>query len=82
MIISLYSIYDRVAGVFNAPFAAINDSVAVRMFKTACTSEHSEYFAYAQDLDLFKLGSLDQKTGDVQISDKPEFLYRIGVDNE
>jgi len=74
----LYMAYDRVGMVFNAPFAAINDACAIRMFKG--NAKHPEIAVIADDLDLYKLGSLDPKTGEFKYADdscKPVFLFRL-----
>ena len=47
----LYSIYDKVAKRFNAPFVAENDDVANRSFQLGVKNN-----PYASDLDLFCLG--------------------------
>lgn len=71
----LYSIYDRCSGLFQDPFVAVNDPVAIRMFKTWCSSP--ELQSVSQDLDLFFVGSIDVHSGEVVGNSKPEFLYRF-----
>lgn len=76
--VSLYLVYDRVAMVYNAPFPATNDGVAIRMFKAQCKA-NGETALIASDLDLYKFGDLDLKTGEFKSGGKPEFLYRLEV---
>lgn len=80
MKVLLYLVYDRVAMVFNAPFPATNDGVAIRMFKAQCKTPDTALIS--SDLDLFKLGELDLKTGEVTLCEKPEFLYRNEVNTD
>lgn len=47
----LYSIYDKVAKRFNAPFVAENDDVANRSFQLGVKDN-----PYAGDLDLYCVG--------------------------
>lgn len=48
----LYSIYDKVAQRFNAPFIAENDDVANRSFQNGLKNQ-----PFAEDLDLYCLGT-------------------------
>ena len=50
MKLNLYSVFDRVAEVFNKPFTEINDQSAERAFK-----ESLEESKHAKDYDLYKL---------------------------
>lgn len=59
---------------FSAPFPSINDGTAVRWFKAFCSQSQE---VNPTDLDLYRLGVLDQKTGEIAIDGKPEFIFRI-----
>lgn len=71
----IYTILDRVSGLFQDPFVAVNDAVAVRMFKTWTAAP--ELAPVAADLDLFLVGKINLHTGEVEGKDKPEFMYRL-----
>lgn len=71
----LYCIYDRCSGLYSDPFFAVNDAVAIRMFKTWCSSPDLQSVAF--DLDLFLVGVIDLHSGELAGKEKPEFLYRF-----
>lgn len=70
----VFSVYDRVSGLFGDPWPSINKDCAIRMFKSTM-KRNTNYFA--SDMDLFYLGELDQKTGVLVGLEKPEFIYRM-----
>lgn len=72
MLIRLYSIYDRVASVYADPFTSVNDASAARAFTIAQQSPDSMLYAAPQDFQLWYLGSLDNKSGDLLATDIPE----------
>lgn len=69
----LYSIKDQLVG-FGLPFMAVNDSDAARTFQFALQQTPELYFK-AKDLDLFKIGQLDEDTGAL-IACEPYLVYR------
>lgn len=58
MNMNLYSIFDNVAGVFNQPFAQINDASAKRAFSRACVDNSDK-----NDYTLYVLGSYSDADG-------------------
>lgn len=73
MIYEIYSIKDTCTGLLNEPKCFFNEPQAQRWFTQLC--EKSEIKV---DLQLFRLGTLDIKTGEI-VSDC-EFIC-AGVDN-
>lgn len=65
MLVRLYSIYDRVAQVYADPFVSVNDATAARSFMLAQSSPDTMLFASPQDYQLWFLGSMDNRTGDI-----------------
>lgn len=68
----LYSIYDKVAKRFNAPFVAENDDVANRSFQLGVKDN-----PYASDFDLYDVGSFNSdvcQTTDVISGYAPKFV--------
>lgn len=63
----LYSIKDAKSGNFANPFSSYNDQVAVRDFKILCKDKNPNNLvgAYPEDFDLFRVGSFDDKTGEI-----------------
>lgn len=60
----IYAIKDACNG-FNVTFNASNNSSAMRMFSEWCQNENSMYNKYPNDFDLYKLGDLDEETGNI-----------------
>lgn len=75
MQIILYSIFDRVAGTFSEPFAALKDELAIRRF--AYLMQNSPMVR--DDCDLFKVADMDLSSGVVVPVDTPVFVYRYEV---
>lgn len=82
MITSLYTTYDKVAGVMHGPFSISgerNDAVAKRIFLSSMGT--SEIFKkFPADFDLYYLGKMDSRTG--KIESEPEFIMNGGAANE
>lgn len=77
----LYSIYDRAAGVYNAPFRALSDRDAIRSFQQSImNADPSTPASFSPgDFDLFAIGDMDEVTGRLDALQVPEMLFR-GVD--
>jgi len=67
---SLYSIKDTVTDEFGAPWPAKNDVIALRHFNQLQRREdpHNSYHTHATDYELWRVGTFDSDTGDVQNS--------------
>ena len=52
----VYSIYDKVAGVFNTPFFQLNDGVAIRSFMDLVRDEKSTVSRHPEDYELWLIG--------------------------
>lgn len=72
MSVKIYSIYDRLAGVYSDPFVALRDELAIRRF--VYLMHNAEMVA--EDCDLYSLGVFDTDNGTVVGADKPLFVYR------
>lgn len=70
MLIELYSIYDRVAGLYGQPLFAVNRQTAERQFNYTM----SQAQMVAGDCDLYYLGKFDNQTGVIEVLEKPEFV--------
>lgn len=55
----MYSVYDRKARTYAAPFSADSDAAAVRMFTQAVMSDDIALSQYPADFDLCKIGTFD-----------------------
>ena len=75
---NLYSVFDRVTGLFGVPFAAVNDNAAARQ-----VAANFEKHPYRADLDLYNVGDFDELTGVISRSfetktGQPIFLCHVG----
>lgn len=59
MLYQLYSIYDKVAGLFSEPFCAANVGLAVRRFNYLMSNSKM----VASDCQLYKLGEVNLSSG-------------------
>lgn len=75
---NIYSIFDRVAGVYSEPFYEKSDALAVRRFQF-CLSQSSMIKA---DCDLFRIGVYDEVSGHIDACPKPEFIRRYEEEKE
>lgn len=72
MRMTMYSIRDRKAGIYGAPFMAQNDEVAKRDFVGFCSHPQNAYLA--NDMELYKMGEFESDTGEVIGEPKPLFI--------
>lgn len=70
----VYSIFDDKAQVFNVPFFAVNDNVAVRIFAYVCNDSNQLISRYPNDFHLYCLGEFDGDKGVIVNGDMPVFL--------
>lgn len=70
----VYSVFDDKAEVFNVPFFATNDNVAIRSFADACNDSRQLMSRYPHDFHLYCLGEFDEDKGVIVNGDKPVFL--------
>lgn len=77
---NMYSLYDRVSGLYSEPFVAQNDEIAKRRFNYFC--EHSPMIA--SDCELYCVGVWHNSQGFVYGNDKPVFIvkYEVNYGNE
>lgn len=62
---NLYSVYDRAAGIYNAPFMAHSDRDAIRSFTLAMQNAPADtpQATSPGDFELFCVGHFDQQAG-------------------
>lgn len=65
MEMKLFSVYDKVSGLYSAPFACSNQAVAVRQFYYAM----SQAAMVARDSSLYELGTFDTVTGVIKFNE-------------
>lgn len=69
----LFSIFDRMAGIFFEPFCAQKKELAIRKFRYILQNSPM----VASDCDLYALGEYNQETGTVTPYEKPDFVDRL-----
>jgi len=62
MIVKVFSIYDSATKAFMAPFTAINEGQAKRMFSDACQSREALFAQHPLDFTLHLVGSFDDSS--------------------
>lgn len=77
MCLNLYSIFDRLSGVYQSPFTAQNEACAQRYFNSVCEQAYTR-----NDLELYFMGSFDTSNGCINGTKNgafPEFVCRYEV---
>lgn len=69
--LSLYSVYDSVINAFAAPFCAVNDKEATRIFAAGVNDKNTKLFQNPMDFSLHKIGDFDQEGGSVKPTTAP-----------
>lgn len=70
----IYGVYDRLQG-YKLIFIEDNDVTAQRFFEASYSSAPEQY---KRDMELWHLGLIDTKSGEIEIDDK-YFLFNFGV---
>ncbi|WGL31368.1 nonstructural protein [Dipodfec virus UOA04_Rod_986] len=76
MVYGLYSIFDKVAGMYGNPFVQLNDNTAIRYFKSQMNQVQFE----PTDFDLYKVGTFEPESG--AVANTLEFIVHGEVANE
>jgi len=70
----MYSVLDRKAHVFAAPFTSTNDQTATRLFVRACNDPNNDLGMFPNDYALFEVGLFDDETGKIEPIEIPRLL--------
>lgn len=77
MILQVYTIKDALTGYKENFFTASCEQEAIRFFKTAANQEGSYIKTFAEDIDLYRIGTFDTQSGKLEQSDAgPTFCMR------
>lgn len=63
--INVYSVLDKQTDKYSNPFYAHNDTLAMRMYQKVQENPESDLAKYPQDYKLVRLGSFDERTGEL-----------------
>lgn len=78
MIYGVYSMFDSKTG-FLTPTVDINDDSAIRNFAHAVSNSDGILYSFAQDFQLYKIGTFDSDTAVIQQA-SPTVLLITGPD--
>lgn len=71
----MFSVYDKKAECFSAPFFLKATGLALRGFSDMINAnEQTQYSAHPEDFDLYELGEWDDETGKVEQYAEPKML--------
>lgn len=74
MKLTVYSIHDRKADIYNRPFYESNEVIAVRNVEMCFNDSNNPMCAYPDDFELVRLGTYDDDTGKFDILPIPELV--------
>lgn len=77
MIHLMFSVYDRVSGLYSKPFYSMSENTAIRDFRTAARDDQSDIGKNPSDYSLHYVGSFDDQTGRVVGLENPKHVYAI-----
>lgn len=72
MIFQMFSIYDRVSGLYSEPFYALKRELAIRKFNYLMSNSSM----VKDDCELYEVGSFDCSVGLGTYFDKPDFVCK------
>lgn len=74
MMLQVYTLHDRVADTYLAPFYAANDADAQRMMRRELYNGQSQLSMFSADYALLLIGAFDDKTGTIRPREEPKSL--------
>lgn len=75
----IFSVYDSKAEAFLQPFFADTEGIALRSFTASALAEEHNFFRFAEDYTLFRLGEFDDSTGAFKMLPTPESVVQAHV---
>ena len=77
--IKIYSILDKVPGIYSNPFYLKSNAVALREIKYLINEDKNQniFNTNIKDKALYCLGSFNEETGIITSNDKPEFIINL-----
>jgi len=77
--VKLYSIYDRAAQTYGAPFQAPNDALAVRLFEQTQLDVSHVFATHPGDFEINYLGEFDEVTAKWNLLDRPSPCFQVNA---
>lgn len=75
MLLQVFTVYDSKTETYFQPFYSQTMGAAMRSFEEACNDTEHQFYKYAEDFTLFKLGIYDDQTAEFQL-DTPVSLAK------
>ena len=77
--IKIYSILDKIPGVYSNPFYLKSNAVALREIKYLINEDKQQniFNTNIKDKALYCLGQFNEETGIIKPLDKPEFIINL-----
>ena len=66
MKVDIYAVFDRASGIYDGPIPGRADGEMIRNFKFMCSNEESKISQSPEDYTLFKVGSWNDGTGEIE----------------
>lgn len=63
----IYSIFDKKAQEYNAPFVEVTDATAIRAIQDVVSNQDHPFSKFSEDYELVKLGTYDPTTGIIEM---------------
>ncbi|PWN77291.1 hypothetical protein CV717_28670 [Bacillus cereus] len=83
MKLSVYTIFDEKAMVYNKPFFLLNDDVCHRTMLDLVNNPETDIAKHPEDFILFKIGEYDDGTGVITNIPNAKTMYRfIDIQNQ
>lgn len=82
MVYNLYSMFDKVAKVYQVPVAIGNDDVLKRSVVSAISNPKSEIRSIKNDLEWYKIGQYDDVTSKITTCDKELIITGLQIEVE
>lgn len=73
---NIYTVNDLASQTYLKPFCFATDRDAIEGFKHVCNDDETPYSKHPQDFNLISLGSFDERTGLLSVSDEKMCVAR------
>lgn len=77
MLVKMYSVYDKSAEFYNAPFMARTDAEAVRILETVVNDPKTTLGQHPEQYHLSYMGTFDDNTGAITAPTSPTLVTPV-----
>lgn len=80
MKLKLFSLFDRVANIYGAPFVAVNAESALRsVVQESRNPDAGPLYSHPQDFVVVAVGSFNNESGELEDSGLPQWVGNVAV---